>query len=248
MAVIDHAVPLLEEAAGTHVDGIVGAPDPVVAVHDAINLRGFDEIIVSTLPKTLSRWLKLDLPSKLSGTGLPVSTITAQEAAPVHTAVDHHLEPRRALGCLRWQGIHVGSPARALFRGRPSRMAKLNEDPGRLTPGPHALCTTHYATYSRRCVHSASQPFATTRLSPRGHAELGDFKPSQTARVVVEFCGLARSPAAICRPHPRSPQSGQLHAPRGSPQPKGPLPRGTLTRTNPLSQSPYRYDLPPVPT
>src|SRR5471030_1540124 len=45
-AVVTHAVPLLEEAAGTHVDGIVGAPDPVVAVHDAINLRGFDEVIV----------------------------------------------------------------------------------------------------------------------------------------------------------------------------------------------------------
>jgi hypothetical protein len=74
--VIDKAVPLLEEAAGTHVDGIVGAPDPVVAVHDAINLRGFDEVIVSTLPTTLSRWLKLDLPSKISGTGLPVRTVT----------------------------------------------------------------------------------------------------------------------------------------------------------------------------
>jgi hypothetical protein len=79
-AVIAHAIPLLEEAAGAHVEGIVGAPDPVVAAHDAINLRGFDEIIVSTLPKTLSRWLKLDLPSKLSATGLPVMTVTAEEA------------------------------------------------------------------------------------------------------------------------------------------------------------------------
>jgi hypothetical protein len=80
-AVIEHALPLLEEAAGTHVEGIVGAPDPVVAVHDAINLRGFDEVIVSTLPTTLSRWLKLDLPSKISGAGLPVSTITPEEDA-----------------------------------------------------------------------------------------------------------------------------------------------------------------------
>jgi hypothetical protein len=75
-AVIAHAVPLLEAAAGTNVDGIVGAQDPVVAVHDAINLRGFDEVIVSTLPRTLSRWLKLDLPSKISGAGLPVRTVT----------------------------------------------------------------------------------------------------------------------------------------------------------------------------
>jgi hypothetical protein len=80
-AVIAEAVPLLEAAAGTPVEGIVGAPDPVVAVHDAINLRGFDEVIVSTLPTKLSRWLKLDLPSKISGTGLRVSTVTPEEDA-----------------------------------------------------------------------------------------------------------------------------------------------------------------------
>jgi hypothetical protein len=78
-AVIDQAVPLLEEAAGSHVEGIVGAPDPVVAAHDAINLRGFDEVIVSTLPTKLSRWLRLDLPSKISGAGLPVTTVTPSE-------------------------------------------------------------------------------------------------------------------------------------------------------------------------
>jgi hypothetical protein len=80
-AVIERALPLLEEAAGTHVEGIVGAPDPVVAVHDAINLRGFDEVIVSTLPTKLSRWLKLDLPSKISGAGLPVTTVTPSDDA-----------------------------------------------------------------------------------------------------------------------------------------------------------------------
>jgi hypothetical protein len=80
-AVIERAVPLLEAAAGTHVESIVGAPDPVVAAHDAINLRGFDEVIVSTLPTKLSRWLKLDLPSKISGSGLPVTTVTPEEDA-----------------------------------------------------------------------------------------------------------------------------------------------------------------------
>jgi hypothetical protein len=77
--VIDQAVPLLSEAAGAPVEGIVGAPDPVAAVHDAINLHGFDEVIISTLPARLSRWLKLDLPSKVSGTGLPVTTVTPSE-------------------------------------------------------------------------------------------------------------------------------------------------------------------------
>jgi hypothetical protein len=80
-AVIDHALPLLNEAAGTHVAGIVGDPDPVAAVNDAVNAHGFDEIIISTLPARVSRWLKLDLPSKLSGTGLPVTTVTPSETS-----------------------------------------------------------------------------------------------------------------------------------------------------------------------
>ncbi len=78
-AVIEHALPALSEAAGSRVEGIVGAPDPNLAVHDAINAHGFEEIIVSTLPARVSKWLKLDLPSKLSGTGLPVTTVTPVE-------------------------------------------------------------------------------------------------------------------------------------------------------------------------
>ncbi len=74
--VLDAALPKLSEAAGGAVEGIIGDPDPVAAVHDAINLRGFDEIIISTLPTHVSRWLRLDLPSKVSGMGLPVNTIT----------------------------------------------------------------------------------------------------------------------------------------------------------------------------
>lgn len=74
--VIDRAVPKLSEAAGSAVEGIVGDPDPTAAVQDAINLRGFDEVIVSTLSPRLSRWLKLDLPSKITGLGLPVTTVT----------------------------------------------------------------------------------------------------------------------------------------------------------------------------
>jgi hypothetical protein len=74
--VIERALPSLTEAAGAPVEGIVGDPDPVAAVQDAINLRGFDEVIISTLPSKLSQWLRLDLPSKVSGMGLPVTTVT----------------------------------------------------------------------------------------------------------------------------------------------------------------------------
>jgi hypothetical protein len=82
-AVIEMAVPLLEEAAGSTVGSLVGAPEPLAAVEDAINVHGFDEIIISTLPTRVSRWLKLDLPSKVAGLGLPVTTVSAKGAAEV---------------------------------------------------------------------------------------------------------------------------------------------------------------------
>ena len=74
--VIDEALPPLSQAAGWQVEGIVGDADPGAAIHDAINLRGFDEVIISTLSAKVSRWLHLDLPSKISGLGLPVTTVT----------------------------------------------------------------------------------------------------------------------------------------------------------------------------
>jgi hypothetical protein len=84
--VIELAVPLLEEAAGGPVEGIIGDPSPMNAIQDAINLRGFDEVIISTLPARVSRWLKLDLPSKVRGLGLPVTTVTARERAAAPSA------------------------------------------------------------------------------------------------------------------------------------------------------------------
>jgi hypothetical protein len=76
-ATLELALPLLEEAAGSEVTGMVGAPEPMDAIQDAVNLHGFDEIILSTLPKRVSRWLHLDLPSKLNVLGLPITTVTA---------------------------------------------------------------------------------------------------------------------------------------------------------------------------
>jgi hypothetical protein len=78
-SVLALALPLLEDAAGGRVEGMIGDPEPLNAVQDAVNLHGFDEIIVSTLPVRVSRWLRLDLPSKIGGLGLPVTTITAPE-------------------------------------------------------------------------------------------------------------------------------------------------------------------------
>src|SRR4051812_14964458 len=80
---LDLALPLLEDAAGGPVEGIIGAAEPLVAIQDAINERGFDEVIISTLPTRVSRWLHLDLPRKVAGLGLPVTTVVARDRAEV---------------------------------------------------------------------------------------------------------------------------------------------------------------------
>src|SRR5689334_15572950 len=51
---LELAIPLLEEAAEGHVEGMAGDTDPFVAVRDAVSRVGFDEIIVSTLPARVS--------------------------------------------------------------------------------------------------------------------------------------------------------------------------------------------------
>jgi hypothetical protein len=62
-------------------DGQVGDPDPVAAVEDAVNFKEFDEIIVSTLPRHVSKWLKLDLPHRVErATGKPVTHVEAKSA------------------------------------------------------------------------------------------------------------------------------------------------------------------------
>lgn len=63
-------------AAGVLVDGRVGEPDPVQAVGVTCTSRQFDEIIVSTLPNRISRWLGQDLPRRLERKfGLPVTHV-----------------------------------------------------------------------------------------------------------------------------------------------------------------------------
>lgn len=84
-ATLELALPLLEEAASGQVEGMIGAPDPLDAIQDAVNLRGVDEIIISTLPRRVSRWLHLDLPHKATGLGLPVTLVTARGQERVGT-------------------------------------------------------------------------------------------------------------------------------------------------------------------
>ena len=69
-------------SAGLNVkEGKVGDPDPIAAVQDEVNFASYDEIVVSTLPGGISKWLKLDLPHRVERTtGLPTTHVLAQEA------------------------------------------------------------------------------------------------------------------------------------------------------------------------
>lgn len=82
-AVLADALPKLSEAAGDEVTGSVGDPEPLMAIHDAVNLGHYDAIIISTLPLGISRWLKLDLVSKTKALGLPVTHVAARERVGV---------------------------------------------------------------------------------------------------------------------------------------------------------------------
>ncbi len=77
---LDAALPKLSEAAGRQVTGSLGDAEPLMAIHDEVNLKPYDEIIISTLPLGISRWLKLDLVSKARGLGLPVTHVQAEGA------------------------------------------------------------------------------------------------------------------------------------------------------------------------
>lgn len=77
---LELALPLLEEAVGAEVGGAVGDSDPVVAVRETIKHNDFDEVIISTLPARVSRWLRREVPRRVEELGLEVSVVTAPQA------------------------------------------------------------------------------------------------------------------------------------------------------------------------
>jgi hypothetical protein len=77
---LELSIPLLEEAAGGHVDGLVGESDPFEAAKEALAGESFDEVIVSTLPEHVSHWLRRDLPHRIKQLGLPTTVVTARRS------------------------------------------------------------------------------------------------------------------------------------------------------------------------
>lgn len=68
-------------AEGIDATGEVGDPSPVLAVVDTLLERPYDEIIVSTFPPGVSRWLKMSLPDRLRRRfDIPVSHVVSAVA------------------------------------------------------------------------------------------------------------------------------------------------------------------------
>jgi len=74
-------------ALGLEVDGSVGDADPVIAVNEAWDPKRYDEIIVSTLPANLSKWIHAGLPHRIGQvTGAPVRHVVSPPTRPPVTA------------------------------------------------------------------------------------------------------------------------------------------------------------------
>jgi hypothetical protein len=68
--------------AGVEATGLLGDPDPVVAVENTLHDEQFDEIIVSTFPEQTSGWLRRDVLGRIKSFGVPVQhvVVTPEEA------------------------------------------------------------------------------------------------------------------------------------------------------------------------
>lgn len=73
----------LMRSEGLEVQGMVGDPDPIAAVHEVWDPMKYDEVVISTLPTGVSKWLQVDLPHRAEKiTGVQVTHVVAEPPRP----------------------------------------------------------------------------------------------------------------------------------------------------------------------
>jgi hypothetical protein len=86
-ATLDLALPLLQEAVGAPLEAMTErGTNPWEALRRTVQTGKYQEVIISTLPLGVSRWLQRDLPSRARKLGLPVTVVTAQGRGAQHVA------------------------------------------------------------------------------------------------------------------------------------------------------------------
>jgi hypothetical protein len=99
-------------AAGLEVEGVIGDHDPIGAVTDEWDPQKYDDIVISTLPTGVSKWLQVDLPHRIERTtGVQVTHVVAEP---------QRREPRTER-VSKPDSYGVLSPLQALTGKRPGR-------------------------------------------------------------------------------------------------------------------------------
>jgi hypothetical protein len=94
-------------AAGLQVEGRIADSDPLMAVSEAWDPRRYDEIVISTLPMRVSKWLNAGLPKRVADlTGALVTHIVSEPPRPVVIAPPrpHEKSLLGPLSVLGWGG------------------------------------------------------------------------------------------------------------------------------------------------
>jgi hypothetical protein len=77
---LELALPLLQRAAGGRLGGLTGTSgDPFAAIQQVVAEDHFELILISTLPRRVSKWLRRDLPKRVAALGVPVEVVTPEK-------------------------------------------------------------------------------------------------------------------------------------------------------------------------
>ena len=86
---LETAEKLLSRAAESPVKGSLGGQDPLESIREAMAGGDYDDVLISTLPKPRSEWLRKDLPTRVAELGISVSVITPpEEPSPLKQFTD----------------------------------------------------------------------------------------------------------------------------------------------------------------